>query len=127
MTSPVSVRLSRETEDKVRMIAALEHRSLAEMVRLLAEEALKLREFPDVTFTEGPAGRRATLINGPDVWEVVEPYLLAGKEWQALRESYPQLEEATLRGAIRYYEAYPDEIEARIALNRDRPEEGSQP
>ena len=117
MTAPISVRLPRATEQKVRTLAAIEHRSLAEMVKLLAEEALKAREFPEITFTDGPTGRRATLINGPDVWEVIEPYLLADKDWQALRESYPHLDEALLRTAIRYYEAYPGELEARIALN----------
>jgi uncharacterized protein (DUF433 family) len=117
MAAPISVRLPRTTEQKVRTLAAIEHRSLAEMVKLLAEEALKAREFPEITFTDGPTGRRATLINGPDVWEVIEPYFLAGKDWQALRESYPHLDEPLLRTAIRYYEAYPDEIEARITLN----------
>lgn len=116
-TSPISVRLPQATAAKVRRFAALEQRSLAEMTRLLAEEALKLREFPDITFTDGPTGRRATLLQGPDIWEVVEPYLVAGKDWQALRDSYPQLDEALLRTAVRYYEAYPEEIEARVALN----------
>ena len=120
VASPVSVRLPRTTEQKVRTLAAIEHRSLAEMVKLLAEEGLKAREFPSITFTDGPTGRRATLVNGPDVWEVIEPYLLAGKDWRALRESYPHLEESALRAAVRYYEAYPDEIEARIALNDRR-------
>jgi hypothetical protein len=115
--APVSVRLPKETAERVRIIADLEHRSLAETVRLLTEEALAIRAFPDITFMDGPTGRRATFINGPDVWEVVEPYLLAGKDWTALKESYPQLDEALLRTAIRYYEAYPAEIEARVARN----------
>ncbi len=88
------------------------------MIRRLAEEALKTRDLPEITFTNGPTGRRATFIEGPDVWEVVEPWLLAGKDWQALRDSYPELDEALLRTAIRYYEAYPHEIEARIARNQ---------
>ena len=117
MAAPISVRLPRAIEQKVRTLAAVEHRSLAEMVKLLAEEALKAREFPGITFTDGPTGRRATLINGPDVWEVIEPYFVADKDWQALQESYPHLDEALLRTAVRYYEAYPGEIEARIALN----------
>ena len=120
MATPISVRLPRATEQKVRTLAAIEHRSLAEMVRLLAEEALKAREFPEIIFTDGPTGRRATLINGPDVWEVVEPYLVAGRDWRALRESYPHLDEASLRTAVRFYEAYPDEIEARVTLNEQR-------
>ena len=119
MVSPVSLELSPQTEEKIRRIAALEHRSMADTVRLLAEEAIKMREFPGITFTDGPTGRRATFISGPDVWEVLEPYLLAGKDWTALRQSYPDLDEGLLREAIRYYESYPDEIEARVALNQD--------
>jgi uncharacterized protein (DUF433 family) len=117
-TSPVSLRLPKETREKVEAIAATEHRSFADTVKMLTEEAIKTREFPEIVFTSGPTGRRASFRRGPDVWEVLEPYLLSGKEWTALRDSYPDLEEATLRTAIRYYEAYPAEIEARIALNR---------
>lgn len=53
----------------------------------------------------------------PDVWEVLEPYITAGHDWQTLRDSYPDLDEGLLLTALRYYEAYPDEIEARIRLN----------
>jgi uncharacterized protein (DUF433 family) len=117
-SSPVSLRLPDSLAAKVRTIAALEHRSFAETVKLLAEEAIKVREFPDVTFTNGPTGRRATIRGGLDVWEIVEPYLLSGKDWTVLQESYPDHPEAVLRAAICYYDAYPDEIEARIALNQ---------
>ncbi|MBI4494891.1 MAG: hypothetical protein HY690_19120 [Chloroflexi bacterium] len=104
--------------EKVRRIAASEHRSFAEMLRVLTEEAVKMREFPDIVFTNGPTGRRATFRDGLDVWEIIEPYLLAGKDWSALRQSYPEVDEGKLRAAVRYYESYPDEIEARIALNQ---------
>ncbi len=117
-TPPVSLRLSKAMAEKVRMIAALEHRSFADTVKMLTEEAIKMREFPDIIFTNGPTGRRATFRRGPDVWEILEPYVLAGDDWSALRESYPHLDEALLRTAVRYYESYPDEIEARIALNQ---------
>lgn len=77
-----------------------------------------MREFPGVLFVQGPTGRRARLRDGPDVWEVLEPYLLAGKDWAVLRASYPDLDETVLRTALRYYESYPAEIEARVALNQ---------
>ncbi len=118
MASPVSLRLPREMAEKVRRLAASEHRSTAEMVRVLTEEAIKMREFPDIVFTDGPTGRRATLRDGLDVWEVIEPYLLGGKDWLVLRQSYPEMDEPTLRAAVRYYESYPEEIESRIALNQ---------
>ena len=118
MVAPVSVRLPERTAAKVRTIASIERRSLAETVRLLAEEAIKVREFPDIVFTDGPTGRRATFIHGPDLWEVLEPYVLAGRSWDTLRMSYPELDQALLLTAVRYYESYPEEIDARIGLNQ---------
>jgi hypothetical protein len=79
-------------------------------VKVLAEESIKMREFPEIIFTNGPTGRRATFRHGPDMWEIIEPYVLGDKDWQVLRESYPDLDEAMLRTAVRYYETYPDEI-----------------
>jgi uncharacterized protein (DUF433 family) len=118
MTPPVSLRLPDATAAKVRRLAAVERRSFAEMVKVLTEEAVTMREFPGIHFVHGPTGRRARFRDGPDVWEVLEPYVLAGRDWAALRASYPDLEEAVLLTAIRYYDNYPAEIEARIALNQ---------
>jgi hypothetical protein len=120
MTSPVSVQLPEMIEAEVREIAEAAHRSLSETIELLAVEAIKVREFPGVYFFAGPTGRRARLHGGPDVWEVVEPYLHSGKNWQILKECYPHVPEQALQTALRYYEAYPEEIEVRIARN-DQP------
>lgn len=117
MVASVSVQLPETVEAKLRQIAADEHRSLAETIEALAVEALKAREFPGIYFMEGPTGRRARLHGGPDVWEVIAPYLYADKDWQVLRECYPSVSEQVLQTALRYYEAYPDEIDARIARN----------
>ncbi len=115
---PISLRLPDAMAEKVRRIAALEHRSFAETVRILTDEAIKMREFPEIVFVDGPSGRRARLRDGLDVWEVIEPYIEAERDWGSLRDSYPDADEGLLRAALRYYEAYPDEIEARVALNR---------
>jgi hypothetical protein len=116
--SPVSLRLPPSLYDKVRRIAVLEGRTFADVVRMLTEEAIKMREFPDVIFVDGPTGRRAAFRGGPDLWEVLEPCVLSGSDWSALRDSYPDLDEGTLRTAVRYYQSYPDEIDARIDLNQ---------
>jgi uncharacterized protein (DUF433 family) len=79
-----------------------------------------MREFPELLLTDGPTGRRATFRDGLDVWEIIEPNLLAAKDWSTLRESYPDVEDAKLRAAVRYYETYREEIEARIALTQGR-------
>jgi hypothetical protein len=118
MATPVSLRLPEETATKVRRLAALEQRSYADMVKILTDEAVKMREFPEIYFADGPTGRRARFHQGPDVWKVLEPYLLNGKSWDILRQSFDFLPEELLRAAVRYYEQYPAEIEARITLNR---------
>lgn len=117
MATPVNLRLPSKTAEKVRRLCAIEQRTYTEMVRILVEEAIRMREFPGVYFVDGPTGRRARIAGGLDVWEIVQPYLVAGKNWQALRDSFPHLHERVLRDALAYYSAYPDEIEARIARN----------
>lgn len=37
----------------------------------LVDEGLRMEEHPGVMFRVGPMGRRATLVGGPDVWEVI--------------------------------------------------------
>ena len=37
----------------------------------LVDEGLRMEEHPGVIFRNGPMGRRATLVGGPDVWEVI--------------------------------------------------------
>jgi hypothetical protein len=31
---------------------------------------------------------------GVDLWEIVEPYIIAGRDWETLRASYPDVDEA---------------------------------
>jgi hypothetical protein len=81
-----------------------------------------MAEHPGVVFREGPTGRRAGLVAGPDVWEVVGAV-------RSAREAEPDLpEEAVLelvagnagiplrlvRIAVRYWAAYPGEIDTEI-------------
>lgn len=115
---PMKLQFPKALDEKVRRIAAFDHRSFADTVTMLTEEAIKMREFPNVFFVEGSTGRRARFVSGPDVWEVLEPYVLNGKDWAVLRASYPDIDEAVLRTAVRYYESYPDEIDVRVALNQ---------
>src|SRR5258706_14522829 len=45
--------------------------SLSSAANRLVDEALRVSEHPGTVFRPGPTGRRAGLIAGPDVWEVV--------------------------------------------------------
>jgi hypothetical protein len=95
------------------------------IVERLIEEGLRMDEHPAITFRDGPAGRRAALAGGPDVWEVIDTLqrtgekgdraILATAEWGALTV-------AEVRAAVRYYGEHGDEIHARIRLNREEAE-----
>lgn len=78
------------------------------------------REHPLITFRDGPAGRRAGLLGGPDVWEIamwVEDLAAESDPPTTLVED-SILTRSQVDAALRYRAAYPDEIAARIELHR---------
>jgi hypothetical protein len=87
------------------------------MVRILTEEAQVNRLFPQIVYRDGPTGRRAAFLDGPDVWEVLEPYVLFDRNVDELRESWPHLPAWKLEMALQFYEAFPEDIDVRIARN----------
>ena len=89
----------------------------------LIEEGLRMAEHPSVVFRDGPAGRRAALAGGPDVWEVVETLQNAGAKGEAAiaaTAEWGSLTVAQVRAAVRYYADYRDEVDAWIRENREQ-------
>lgn len=80
-----------------------------------------MEEFRGTVFRDGPTGRRAALAGGPDIWEVMAT-LKSGRtreeeEAIAATAELLNLPDSQVRTAVRYYGAFPDEIDKRIALN----------
>jgi len=75
------------------------------------EEGLRMDEHPGIGFVDGPAGRRAVLVGtGLDVWEVIATVKQnRGSAGAAAR--YLELPEGRLREAVRYYAAFPREVD----------------
>lgn len=74
-------------------------------------EGLRMDDHPGIGFADGPAGRRAILLGtGLDVWEVVATVKQNGGSVEAAR-AYLELPMAAMRAAIRYYAAFPEEID----------------
>jgi uncharacterized protein (DUF433 family) len=113
----LSVPLSEAMAAKLRALPPEEQRGVTESLQEFAEEAIKMREHPDIYFMDGPAGRRARVRDGLDAWEIIQPYYLEGKDQEVLQKTYDWLPGSVLRAALRYYEAYPGEIEAWIIRN----------
>jgi hypothetical protein len=120
MSVNVSVRLDDGLAERLRIRARAAGESLSDRLRRYAEEGARRDEHPLITFRDGPTGRRAGVMGGPDVWEVamwVEDLADESDPVVALAEdgvvTRPQID-----AAMRYRVAYPDEIAARIELHR---------
>lgn len=121
MSDPRSIRFDPSVLARLRSFVA-RHPGLSRsaVAARLVDEGLRMDEHPGVMFREGPAGRRATLVGGPDVWEVIRAV-------RSGRAAEPGLAEAELlelvadntgvparlvNAAVDYWAAFPDEVEA---------------
>jgi hypothetical protein len=112
-----------------RLLARLTRRSKelgeprSRVAERLIDEGLRMEEFPGVVFRNGPTGRRASLLGGPDLWEIVADLQRAKRHADAdpvetvVRGSGVAAEQVRLAAA--YYSRYPDEVDARIARNHE--------
>lgn len=70
----------------------------------------------------GPTGRPAALAGGPDVWEFIgtlKSGKVRGEEAISVIAEFINLTGSQVRTAIRYYGAFPEQIDRRIALNTE--------
>ncbi len=120
MSVNVSVRLEDSLAERLRLRARAAGETLSDRLRRYADEGARRDEHPLITFRDGPAGRRAGLVGGPDVWEVamwVEDLASEPNPVAALVQD-TVLTQGQIEGALRYRAAYPDEIAARVELHR---------
>lgn len=121
MSTNVSVRIDDDLAERLRLRARAAGETLSDRLRRYAEEGARRDEHPLITFRDGATGRRAGLVGGPDVWEVVmwiedagasdaDPAAMVVDEGLVTR---PQVD-----AALRYRASYRDEVEARIELHR---------
>jgi hypothetical protein len=120
MSVNVSVRLEDGLAERLRLRARAAGETMSDRLRRYAEEGTRRDEHPLITFRDGPTGRRAGLVGGPDAWEIamwVEDLSSEADPIAALVEE-SDLARAQIEAALRYRTAYPDEIDARIELHR---------
>ena len=123
MGTPRSIRFDPAVEGRLVTYAALHPgASTSSVAARLVDEGLRMGEHPGVMFRDGPTGRRAVLVGGPDVWEVIRAV-------RSARSSEPALDEAAIlglvsensgvvprlvRAAVGYWAAYPHEVDALV-------------
>lgn len=118
---PFSIRMSPGTLARLDVGARRRGEPKSRIAERLIDEGLRMEDHPGIVFRDGPAGRRAGLAGGPDVWEVVG----------TLKEAWPSREQAIAGAmqwgnlsraqvdvAVRYYADFPGEVDERIAHNR---------
>ena len=104
-------------------VAANPGMSLSSAANRLVDEALRMAEHPGVIFRSGPTGRRAALAGGPDVWEVIRAIKSAHAAEPRLNSDDVVILVSDNTGialrlvttAVRYWAAYPGEVDAEIA------------
>jgi hypothetical protein len=108
----------------VSFVAANPGLSLSSAANRLVDEALRMTEHPGIIFRPGPTGRRAALSAGPDIWEVIRAIKSARAAEAGLHDDdllslvsgNTGISPRLLSTAVRYWAAYPEEIDAEIAV-----------
>ena len=120
MPRPTSFRLDDELLERLEAESTAASTSVTSLVSSLLDEGLKTRQFPGVVYRPGPTGRRAALVGGPDVWEVVRDLRRGpGRGMERVERLAAELglRVALVRLAADFYSAFPDEIDARIEVD----------
>jgi hypothetical protein len=84
----------------------------------MSVEGLQMADHPSLIFKEGPAGRRAALAYGPDVWEIVKFLREVDERGPAALDAAAEvfaIDADHISAAVNYYGDYRDEIDAEIA------------
>ncbi|HYV01167.1 MAG TPA: hypothetical protein VEM93_02330, partial [Actinomycetota bacterium] len=119
MSSPLSIRFDPRILDRLRRRArSIPGATPSGLAQRLVDEGLRMAEHPGVVFKDGPTGRRAALVLGPDVWEAVKAVREIderGEDAVAAAAEILNLPADRLRAALRYYGANREEIDAEIA------------
>lgn len=84
------------------------------------DEGTRMDEHPGIVFRGGPTGRRAALVGGPDIWELMATLKQGrarGEKAVGKTAKLLGLTELQVRTGVRYYSDYPEEIDERIRRN----------
>jgi hypothetical protein len=119
------IRIESETLDALRERSAQTGEPIVRLAQRYIDEGLRLERHPGIVFRDGPAGRRAVVVGGPDVWEVIAAARSAPERGDRLVDALTQrigVPKDRVRAAVRYYAEHPDEIDRWIERVEDEAE-----
>ena len=113
MSRHLSVRVGDDLFEQLEAQSRRSGQSRSAVAKQLLEEGLRMEQHPGIVFRSGPGGRRAGLVGGPDVWEVVGALHGAdGNDFGSLAEIGERtgLTAGQIGAALSYYADYTDEV-----------------
>jgi hypothetical protein len=117
--SSQAIRIEADTLRALRERSAQSGEPIVRLAQRYIDEGLRLERHPGIVFRTGPAGRRAVIVGGPDVWEVVAAARGAPESGEELVTALAErigVPIERIRTAIRYYAEYPDEVDRFITM-----------
>lgn len=112
------IRIESETLRVLRERSTQSGEPIVRLAQRYIEEGLRLDRHPGIVFRDGPSGRRAVVVGGPDVWEVVAAARTAPERGNRLLDALAErigVSTDRIRVAIRYYAEYPQEVDDFVA------------
>ena len=113
-TRHLTLRLDADVVDRLDERIQSTGRKRPELIARYVDEGMRMEDHPGIVFRSGPAGRRAALAAGPDVWEIIrvvrnvegsgEAAVTQAAEWLRLAREQVDI-------AVRYYSEYPDDVD----------------
>ena len=115
----VSVRISDDKlYGRLRQNARHHSQGISTLAQRLIDEGLRMETHPAVIFRDGPAGRRAALIAGPEIVDVIGA-LIGGDvpvdERRARAAHLLNISTSAVDAALAYYAEFTDEIDTELA------------
>jgi hypothetical protein len=121
-----SARFDADVVDRLERRGARSGLNKSRLAERYIDEGVRMDDHPGIVFRDGPTGRRAGVVAGPDVWEVIAALrstCLKGDEAIQATAEFSSLTVRQVRDAVGYYSEYPDEIEERIRRNDEEADE----
>ncbi|WP_419924767.1 CopG family transcriptional regulator [Candidatus Poriferisocius sp.] len=113
------------TLDRLRDHAHRRDSSMSSLAARLIEEGLRMEEHPAICFRDGPAGRRAILVGGPEVADVVSALIGGDVPVEQRRSRVAEmmcLRQSLVDAALAYYAEHTAEIDAEIDAQEEAAE-----
>lgn len=116
--SSEAIRIGSTTLSSLRERSRQSGEPIVRLAQRYIDEGMQLDRHPGIVFRDGPAGRRAVVVGGPDVWEVIAAARSAPESGQELVETLATrigVPAGRIQMAVRYYAEYPEEVDRFIA------------